>query len=116
MLEVDAPGVLLDVIDPDEDALTAVLASEPAHGALSLQANGAFVYTPETNFHGMDSFAFFAFDGEWNSRSILVSLEVQPLPDAPLAVDDAYSTSEDVPLIIDADQGLFSQRLGCGWR
>ena len=37
-------GVLANDTDPDGDTLSAVLVSGPAHGTLSLNANGSFTY------------------------------------------------------------------------
>src|SRR5262249_48005254 len=45
-LNVAAPGVLAGDTDVDGDSLTAVLVSGPAHGTLTLNANGSFTYTP----------------------------------------------------------------------
>ena len=49
--------------DPDGDPLTAVLVTGPAHGTLTLNANGSFTYTPTANYTGPDSFIYRASDG-----------------------------------------------------
>ncbi len=44
--------------DTDVDTgttLTATLGASPAHGAVTLNANGSFTYTPAVNFNGTDS-------------------------------------------------------------
>jgi hypothetical protein len=48
-LITDTPGVLGNDADLDGDLLTAVLVSGPLHGALTLNANGSFTYTPSTD-------------------------------------------------------------------
>ena len=53
-----APGVLTNDTDVDGDALTAGLASGPAHGTLTLNGDGSFSYTPAANFNGGDSFTY----------------------------------------------------------
>ncbi|HEY0178379.1 MAG TPA: Ig-like domain-containing protein [Dokdonella sp.] len=63
-LSVAAPGVLGDDSDADGDPLTAVLAIAPLHGALSLAADGSFVYTPSPGFVGTDGFTYLASDGQ----------------------------------------------------
>ena len=45
-LTVNAPGVLGNDSDPDGDTLSAVVASGPSHGSLTLNANGSFAYPP----------------------------------------------------------------------
>ena len=55
--------------DPDgEHALTAVLVSGPAHGTLTLNADGSFTYTPDANYSGPDSFTYRASDGTLQQR------------------------------------------------
>lgn len=95
---VSAPGVLFNDFDADGNLLSAVLVSGPAHGTLSLSANGAFVYTPEANYHGQDSFTYQASDGGLLSNVATVTILIAPLNDAPVAANDSYSTDEDTVL------------------
>ncbi|AWK88095.1 Ig-like domain-containing protein [Azospirillum thermophilum] len=73
-----AAGVLANDRDVDGDALTAVLAQGPAHGTLSLAADGSFVYTPAAGFSGADSFTYTARDGVAASQPVTVALTVRP--------------------------------------
>jgi uncharacterized delta-60 repeat protein len=57
-LSVPALGVLSNVLDPNGSLLTAVLTRGPNHGALQLNGNGAFVYTPAPGYSGFDAFAY----------------------------------------------------------
>lgn len=75
-LNVPAPGVLVNDVDPDGDPLTAVKLTDPIHGSLTLNANGSFVYTPGANYHGSDSFTYAANDGTSNSSPATVSITV----------------------------------------
>jgi VCBS repeat-containing protein len=66
-------------IDVDGDALTYVVARAPRRGTLSLNgATGAFVYTPNPDFQGKDTFAFRASDGSATSNTGTVSITVNP--------------------------------------
>ncbi|NLF39606.1 cadherin-like domain-containing protein [bacterium] len=76
-LQVAAAGVLTNDTDADGDALTAVRLSDPAHGALILNADGSFIYTPATNWPGYDSFTYCASDGRTNSNSAVCHFEAQ---------------------------------------
>ncbi|NLF38029.1 cadherin-like domain-containing protein [bacterium] len=67
VLQVAAPGVLGNDTDADGDALVAVKLTDPAHGVLTLDADGSFTYMPETNWPGYDSFTYCASDGKTNS-------------------------------------------------
>jgi large repetitive protein len=94
--------VLANDMDIDEDPLTAVLVTAPAHGTLTLNADGGFTYVPQLDFNGSDSFTYRANDGELSSHPATVMITVNPMNDAPLAQDDAYSTDEDIPLKVSA--------------
>src|SRR5204862_7146935 len=63
-------------------------------------ANGSFTYTPDANYNGSDSFTYKANDGIADSNVATVNLAVNPVNDAPVAVNDSYSTNEDVALVI----------------
>jgi VCBS repeat-containing protein len=101
-LTVPAPGVLDNDTDPDGNPLTAALVTGPAHGALTLNANGAFTYTPAANFNGSDTFTYRANDGTLDSGLATVTITVTAVNDAPVATNDAYTTDEDTALTIAA--------------
>ena len=101
-LVVAAPGVLTNDTDPNGDALTAVLTTNPSHGTVTLNANGSFTYTPSNGYTGPDSFIYRARDASNNlSASTNVVLSVT-LPGTPVASPDAWSTNEDTPLTVNA--------------
>jgi len=102
VLSIAAPGVLNNDTDGDGDALSAVLVAGPAGGALTLNANGSFVYTPNLNFNGADSFSYKASDGTADSNTVTVTIAVTPVNDAPVAVDDAYSVNQSAVLAVPA--------------
>ncbi|WP_291298334.1 Ig-like domain-containing protein [Elioraea sp.] len=94
-------------IDPSE-VLTAILAAGPANGTLALAADGSFTYTPNANFAGQDSFTYRANDGEANSNLATVTITVNPVNDAPVAVVDAYVIDEDGLLEVNAANGVLA--------
>ena len=51
-------------MNPLAGGMTAVLAAGPAHGALTLNANGSFTYTPQSGYQGADSFTYRASNGQ----------------------------------------------------
>ena len=91
-------NVLNNDADADGDALTVALVAGPAHGALVLDADGSFSYTPVANFSGDDSFTYQVNDSGLDSNVATVTLVVAPVNDAPVAKDDAVATNEDVPV------------------
>ncbi len=76
------------------DTLGFAIASQPAHGSVSLLGAVA-TYTPEANYNGVDSFTFTANDGTADSAPALVSLTVSPVNDAPSAIAGSATVSED---------------------
>ncbi|HYC83321.1 MAG TPA: Ig-like domain-containing protein, partial [Candidatus Paceibacterota bacterium] len=91
-LEIDAPGVLGNDSDEDENYLTAKLAQGTTHGALTLNDDGSFSYIPHADFNGTDSFTYAANDGTIDSSITMVNITVTPVNDAPVA----YSTTSTV--------------------
>jgi hypothetical protein len=102
ILEAFAPGVLDNDSDPDSDPLTAELVDGPASGQLTFNANGSFTYTPEANFHGQVTFTYRAFDGTDWSEFATVTITINPVNDAPFAVDDWILADYETPLTISA--------------
>ena len=59
VLTVSAPGVLANDTDLDGNPLllgTPRPVTNPAHGSLTLEADGSFTYQPAANYNGVDSF------------------------------------------------------------
>ncbi len=75
-LTVPAAGVLANDTDPESDPLTAVNASTPANGAVTLNADGSFTYTPNAGFFGTDTFTYQANDGSGDSAAATVTITV----------------------------------------
>jgi VCBS repeat-containing protein len=83
-LNIPTGGVLANDYDAGGDALSAVLVTGPARGTLALNANGSFIYTPEANFNGTDTFRYKANDGALDSTAASVTLTVSAVNDAPV--------------------------------
>jgi len=54
---------------PDNSLLVVTLVSGPAQGSLTLDADGAFTYTPNAGFRGLDSFRYAVSDGVSSSEA-----------------------------------------------
>ncbi|MEN9359293.1 MAG: hypothetical protein RL095_828 [Verrucomicrobiota bacterium] len=102
--EDSAQAIALSATDAEATALTYSIVSQPAHGTLS--GSGAnWTYTPAANYNGPDSFTFKANDGSLDSNVATVSLTVNPVNDAPVAVDQALNTAANtaVALVLSAN-------------
>ncbi len=73
-----APGVLVGDLDPEGNIITAVLQAGPNFGTLTFAADGSFVYTPDPDFAGIDTFVYQATDGSLSSTPTLVTIRVTP--------------------------------------
>ena len=98
-----AGGLLAGDVDPDGDALVALLETAPSSGTLTLAANGGFTYLPNANFAGpTDSFTYRARDGATTSAPATVSLTIAAVNDAPVGVADGFVGTEDTLLSVAA--------------
>lgn len=97
-----AGGLLVNDTDPDSASLTAALVGGPMHGAVTLNPDGSFTYTPSADFNGVDGFSYVVSDGTLESDVATVTINVTSVPDAPAAAADAFATDEDTPLVVDA--------------
>ncbi|MBX3733241.1 MAG: tandem-95 repeat protein [Verrucomicrobiae bacterium] len=96
----DAPvAITLTGEDPDLNVLLFHVISGPSHGVV-VEGYGDFIYTPNPNYHGPDSFAFVANDGEFLSEPATVSITVMPVNDAPVAFAQSVTTPEDTVVAI----------------
>jgi len=75
-LNVTGIGVTLNDYDPNGDIFTASLISTTTHGTLSLQPKGNFIYTPNKDFKGLDSFTYKINDGETDSLPVKTTIKV----------------------------------------
>jgi hypothetical protein len=91
-LNVSAPGVLANDSPGMGKTLTASLVTGPANGTLNLNANGSFVYVPNSGFSGHDSFSYRASDGAGVSAPATVQITVNP---AGVIFADDFSASTD---------------------
>ncbi|MFN8491644.1 MAG: Ig-like domain-containing protein [Caldilineaceae bacterium] len=104
-------GVLQNDYDPDNTSphLRAIQVVTPTHGSLLLNADGSFVYQPAIGFvQGVDHFQYKANDGLNDSNTAVVTLTITLPNQAPIAVSDNYTTTQDTPLTVDAAHGLLA--------
>jgi len=74
-----ADGLLSNDSDVDGGSLPALQVGrfgDPAHGSVVVQLDGSFVYTPDDNFVGTDTFTYRASDGQKESPDTTVTLNV----------------------------------------
>jgi VCBS repeat-containing protein len=98
-LTVDAArGVLANDRDAERDSLTVASpqpVTAPAHGTLTLNADGSFTYQPKPDYFGKDSFTYRASDGYADSDVATVTLTINPVNDAPVIANVPPSVTVD---------------------
>lgn len=96
-LVVTCDCVLINDYDPDGDPLTGAVVDNVKHGTLVFQPDGTFEYMPDQDFFGTDTFTYTATDGIHTTDPALVTINVIPVNDAPIAVNDQVDAIEDIP-------------------
>ncbi|RZA08068.1 MAG: tandem-95 repeat protein, partial [Moraxellaceae bacterium] len=82
--------------DVDGDALAYSITTGAANGTVTLNpATGAFVYTPNSNYNGSDSFVVTVADGRGGVVTSTVNVGVGAVNNAPVTADQTFSTAED---------------------
>ncbi|QLG89639.1 retention module-containing protein [Chitinibacter bivalviorum] len=106
----DTPiGGKLAATDADGDTLTfSLTGNQPAHGTVTVNADGTWLYTPNTNYNGPDSFTAMVDDGKGGTDTLVVNIGVTPVNDPPVIVDPenlaplgddvSVTTPEDTPI------------------
>ncbi len=86
------------VTDNDTDAegnnLTVSLVSDASHGTLTLNSDGTFSYTHDGTTNYSDSFTYKVNDGEDDSNTATVSIKINTVNSAPVAVNDNIIVNE----------------------
>ena len=103
-----AEGVLQNDVDADGGMLSAELLEYPINGELEFGEDGAFVYSPDENYHGIDLFTYQITDGVEVSAAALVTLSVQPINDPPVAAEDAFFTLPGQLLEVAPENGVLA--------
>lgn len=86
----------LTATDANSDSLTFSKVSDPARGTLvSFAGSGAFLYRPNADVSGADSFGISVSDGRGGTTSGTVSVSVTPVNDAPRVTALSLATAED---------------------
>jgi hypothetical protein len=99
-------SVLANESDFNQSPLTAALRIPPLNGMIALNVDGTFTYTPNPDFHGVDSFTYVANNGRSDSNEATATINVAPVNDAPVARPDSYRTIQENALAVDVSRGV----------
>ncbi len=107
LIVATANGIRANDIDVENDAVISLISST-SNGTLLFNLDGSFNYTPNANFFGQDTFSYQLTDNEFTSVIGLVTINVNAVNDAPLSFNNAYSTNEDNPLVVNVANGVLN--------
>jgi large repetitive protein len=100
--------------DIEGDTLTYGIATAATHGTVTLNpATGGFIYTPNADYNGSDSFIVSVNDGKGGITTSIITIGVTPVNDAPVSNNQNLTTEEDTPLVgnvvaTDVDQDVLT--------
>lgn len=92
--------VLENDVDPDGDALTLIGVTQPGNGVASLNQDNTVTYAPAPAFAGDDSFSYTVTDGRGGFATATVTVAVIHRNRPPVAIDDLYTTREEMQLAV----------------
>ena len=104
--DTDLDGITLTVSEVNGNAGDVGTQITLGSGALlTLDSDGSYDYDPNGQFENLavgasttDSFAYTVSDGQGGTDTATVTITITGTNDAPVAVDDANTTSEDTPI------------------
>ncbi|MEA2606795.1 MAG: large repetitive protein [Chloroflexota bacterium] len=96
----DAGAIAIDALsndtDPDHDTLTITGVTDGTRGTVAITGGGTgLTYTPNLNADGADTFTYTIDDGRGGTDTAMVSVTIDPVNDAPVAVTDVVTVTED---------------------
>lgn len=98
----DAGAQLLDILGNDSNVAggTVTLTALPLLGTATVNADGSVTYTPNANVNGSDQFMYTVSVGTQTSNTATVTLNMAPVNDAPVAVNDSANAVAGLALAI----------------
>ncbi len=108
-VELTVAGVSNGLLSNDTGGATAAIKlTDPTKGTVNMNSDGTFIYTPNANANGTDTFTYKASDGIEESPPATVTINITPVNDPPLAVANSYTLAEDTILTVNAATGILS--------
>ena len=101
-LTIPTSQLLANDSDVDGDPLTVFSVQSGVLGTVSQLPGDQISFTPDANVNGLATFTYSIIDGRGGIANATVKVTVNPVDDAPVAVNDSVSTYEDTPLTVTA--------------
>jgi large repetitive protein len=89
--------------DIDGNPLNIISASSP-NGNVTINPDGTITFVPDANFNGPTTITYQISDGQGGFATATIAVNVTPVNDPPVAVNDAFSMDEDttarIPVLV----------------
>jgi len=85
-------------IDADNDNITYTVDEGVSNGTLTLNEDGSYTYTPNTDYIGADEFTYVMCDQTLLCDTATVFINVVEANEGPVAINDSYTIEEDAIL------------------
>ena len=92
-LVVSSSALLANDYDLDGDAISVKSVSNAQNGTVTLKENGDITFTPDANYYGAASFTYIVDDGQGGEREEKVTLDINPINDAPVITSQTSYSS-----------------------
>ena len=86
-----------DVLSGDGGNVWA-LVSSATHGSVTVNTNGIYTYTPNSNYNGPDNFIYTLCDVDNDCDTAIVFINIISINHPPIAVVDIKTTTENIPV------------------
>ncbi|MEN2269138.1 tandem-95 repeat protein [Vibrio diabolicus] len=88
-----------DTFDGDDKVVSLDTNKGPANGTVSVNPDGTVTYTPNDNYHGVDSFTYIVTSGGV-SESTIVNVDVTPVNDKPDSEDFTHVADDQLTHVV----------------
>ncbi len=82
-------------VDPEGDPLRLVDREDPEHGTLDTSKKGALIYSPNPDFHGIDTFSYTVADTSGAKSTGTAQVRVKSVNDPPRVLDQTFELNRN---------------------
>jgi len=97
--------VLTNDSDPDGDPISIDTIDFVQFGTAEINPDNTITFNPDADFFGWATLGYTISDGQGGSDSAMVLVEIAPVNDAPIAVDDQAVGAKDTPIVFNGVSG-----------
>ncbi len=93
-------NVLINDSGLGDNGLVVTIDANAGNGMVIPNPDNSITYTPNADFHGLDSYVYRVTDADGDGDTATVTITVNSINDISVATDDATTTNEDAAVVI----------------